>query len=145
MAGELIGKNWSSEELRQGEEWKVELEEHMKKFEEMVQHLTGVVNEEKKEVAEKTATLDHLGDLRASPIHVSESGTTGAGCLRSAGSETNNAHRHGVRVTTLNDLSIRINNKSNTIAVTTKNAFVEHELLNVKRIPTKGGGMAVQA
>ncbi|KAM7284050.1 hypothetical protein ISCGN_001153 [Ixodes scapularis] len=42
------------EELRQGEEWKAELEEH-KKCEHMVQQLTVVVNTKKGEVAEKTA------------------------------------------------------------------------------------------
>ncbi|KAM7296667.1 uncharacterized protein ISCGN_021824 [Ixodes scapularis] len=40
---------------RQVEEWKVELKEHKKKCEEMVQQLTGVVNKRKEEVAEKTA------------------------------------------------------------------------------------------
>ncbi|KAG0410068.1 hypothetical protein HPB47_012807 [Ixodes persulcatus] len=62
LAGELRQKREQraeverqAEELRQEKEWKAELEEHKKKCEDMVQQLTGVVNKEKEEVAEKTA------------------------------------------------------------------------------------------
>ncbi|CAN7978622.1 unnamed protein product [Ixodes persulcatus] len=52
VAGELRREREQRAELeRQVEEWKVELEEHKKKCEEMVQQLTGVVNKKKGEVA----------------------------------------------------------------------------------------------